>query len=83
MEEESNVQGREEREGCRQQDLITTVRKLGVSGLQSECVSWVSQKDGEVGWVCWNLLRPTEGPVLDSVGSRESGEVSGGMTSDL
>ena len=63
--------------------MITTVRKLGVSGLQSECVSWVSQKDGKVGWVCWNLLRPTEGLVLDSVGSRESGEVSGGMTSDL
>lgn len=54
-----------------------------MSGLQSECTSWLSQKDGEVGWVCWNLLRPTEGPVLDSVGSRESGEVSSGMTSDL
>ena len=48
----------------------------------SQSVSWVSQKDGEAGWVCWDLLRPAEGPVLDSVGGRGSWEVTGGMTSD-
>lgn len=68
------------REEKREQGLMAKAGKLSTPGYSMECVSWVSQKDGEVSWVPYRPFRPSEGPVLNSVGSRESGEVSGGIT---
>lgn len=61
--------------GWRPQDLVTKVRELRTLGYS--IVYRVSQKDGELGGHSRGFLKPTEGPVLNSVGSREPRELSG------
>lgn len=83
LEEQSNVKGRGEH------DIDSEIWSQRSESLASQAIAQsiypglAKKKKNEVGWVSWRPFQAKQRTLLNLVGSTESGDVSGRMTSDL